>query len=82
MILGFQVAAYSVLLVLWGTNTLDKQLFSLSHATLVSQVVSVVSQALSISSLAVLTFFAQSVASDRIIRRRAFVSAIILDCDG
>ena len=71
LILGLQLGAYLSLLVLWRTNALDRQIFSLSHLSLVSQVVSVVSQALVISSLAALTFFVHDVASDRIIRRRA-----------
>jgi hypothetical protein len=70
-ILGLQVCAYSALLVLWTTNSLDRHLFSLSHLSIVSQVTSVVSQALAISSLACLTFVVQAVAADRVIRRRA-----------
>ena len=70
LILGLQLSAYSALLVLWRTNALDRHLFSLSRLSLVSQVVSAVSQALAISSLAALTFFVQGVAADRIIRRR------------
>lgn len=69
--LGLQACAYLALLVLWGTKVLDKHLFSLSHLSLTSQVISVVSQALVISSLAALTFFVQAVAADRVIRRRA-----------
>ena len=69
-ILGLQISAYLVLLVLWSTSALDRHLFSLSHLSLVSQVVSAISQALAISLLAALTFFAQVVASDKIIRRR------------
>ena len=68
---GLQICAYLALLVLWATSALDRHLFSLSHLSLVSQVVSAISQALAISSLAALTFFAQAVASDRIIRQRA-----------
>jgi galactitol-specific phosphotransferase system IIC component len=69
-ILGLQICAYLVLLVLWSTSALDRHLFSLSHLSLVSQVVSATSQALAISLLAALTFFAQVVASDKIIRQR------------
>lgn len=69
-ILGLQFCAYSALLVLWATNSLDRHLFSLSRVSLVSQVISVVSQATAISSLAGLTFFVQAVAADRVIRRR------------
>jgi hypothetical protein len=71
-ILGLQVCAYSALLVLWATEALDKHLFSLSRLSLVSQVISVISQALAVSSLAALTFFVQAVAADRIIRQREF----------
>src|ERR1700733_10401549 len=70
-ILGLQVCAYSALLVLWRTNALGRLLFSSERLNILSQIVSVVSQTLAISSLAALTFFVQAVASDRIIRRRA-----------
>jgi hypothetical protein len=72
-ILGLQVCAYSALLVLWGTSALDKYRFSLSRLSLVSQVISVVSQAFALSSLAALISFVQPVAVDRVIRRRACV---------
>lgn len=71
-ILGLQICAYSALLILWATKGLDRHLFSLSRLSLVSQVISVTSQALAISSLAALTFFVQTVAADRIIRRREY----------
>ena len=69
-ILGLPVCIYSALLVLWHTNTLDGRLFSLSRLSLVSQIISAVSQAFSISSLALLTYFVQALAADRVIRRR------------
>lgn len=73
-ILGLQLCAYAALLVLWATNALDRHLFSLSRLSLVSQIISVTSQALAISSLAALTFLVQAVASDRVIRRGAYAS--------
>jgi hypothetical protein len=81
VILGLQAGAYLALLVLWHANTLDRHLFSLSRLSLVSQVVSVVSQALAMSSLATLTFFVHGVASDRIIRRRPCVQQLSTDID-
>lgn len=48
---------------------------------LISQIVSVVSQTLAISSLAALTFFVQSVASDRVIRRRACLRHLSTSCN-
>lgn len=73
-ILGLQLCAYAALLVLWTTNALDRHPFSLSRLSLVSQIISVTSQALAISSLAALTFLVQAVASDRVIRRGAYAS--------
>ena len=72
IIIGLQGLVYSAMIALWGARTLDHHLFSLSRLGAVSQVISVVSQALIIFSLAALTFFAQALASDQIVRRSAY----------
>ena len=66
-IIGLQGLVYLALVALWDARTLDHYLFSLSHLGHISRTISVISQALIISSLAALTFFAQALASDRIV---------------
>ena len=77
-IIGFQGLVYLALVVLWRTRTLDHLLFSLSHIGFISRTISVISQALIVSSLATLTFFAQTLASDRIVRRRVYFEKTVL----
>ena len=71
-IIGLQGLVYLVLVALWGTRALDHHLFSLTRLGSISRTISVISQAFIISSLAALTFFAQALASDRIVRQRAY----------
>ena len=77
-IIGLQGLVYLGLVALWGTQTLDHHLFSLSRLGTISRAISVISQALIISSLAALTFFAQALASDRIVRRRVYFEKTVL----
>lgn len=69
-ILGLEGVVYVVLLLLWSTRALDKHLFSLTRLSTVSLVLSTSSQVLSISTLAIVTYLAQALASDRTIRAR------------
>ena len=69
---------YLALVALWGTRTLDHHLFSLSHLGTISETIPIVSQMLIVSSLGALAFFAQTLASDRIVRRRAYFKRKVL----
>ena len=77
-IIGLQGLVYLALVALWDAQTLDHYLFPLSRLGSISRTISVISQVLIVSSLAVLTFFAQALASDRIIRQRGYFKKIAL----
>ena len=77
-IIGLQGLVYLALVALWRTRTLDHHLFSLSRIGSITRTTSVISQALIVSSLAALTFFAQALASDRIVRRRVYFEKTVL----
>lgn len=69
-LLGLEGIIYLVLFLLWSTTALEKHLFSLARLSTVSLLLSISSQALSISTLAIVTYLAQALASDRTIRAR------------
>jgi amino acid permease len=71
-VLTVLVAFHVVLIVLWvkQASLLDRHSFDVARLSEITQIISVVSQAWIVLSLAVFSFVVQSVVADRIIRRR------------
>ena len=76
--LFFLCAIHFCLVVLWTKGTLDSHHFNLSKLGLAAQTIGVLSQVCTVGLLSLLSFFVQTIAADKFIRRRKCLSTSLI----